>query len=82
MKRVVETGFTGYFFRVLKEGMVDKDSTIELLERNSHKVSILYANHIYFHDRKNIAGIEKILEVKELAPVWRKKLEELLIRKN
>ncbi|EIJ83070.1 hypothetical protein MGA3_07600 [Bacillus methanolicus MGA3] len=42
----------------------------------------MYANHIYFHDRKNIAGIEKILEVKELAPVWRKKLEELLIRKN
>lgn len=74
LKRVVETGYTGYFFRVIKKGKVKGDSELKLLSRNDHQISVLFANQIYFHDRSNKEAIERILKVDELASVWRKLL--------
>jgi MOSC domain-containing protein YiiM len=82
LKRVVETGFTGYFFRVLQEGKVERNSKLKLLTRSEHAISVLYTNQIYFHDRSNKQAIEKILKVDELASVWRKLLTELLAKGN
>lgn len=80
LKRVVETGYTGYFFRVIKEGMIQNNSSVTLVNRNEHEVSILFANQIYFHDRSNKEAIEKILKVDELATVWRQLLSDLLTK--
>jgi MOSC domain-containing protein YiiM len=82
LKRVVETGYTGYFFRVLQEGKVARNSELKLLSRNEHGITVLYANKIYFHDRSNKKAIERILKVDELAIVWRKLLTELLSKEN
>jgi MOSC domain-containing protein YiiM len=82
LKRVVETGYTGYFFRVLQEGMVYEDSDIILLERIQNNFSILRANEIYFHQRKDYQAIEELLEIEELAEDWKKNLEKLLMQKN
>ncbi|MBS8264497.1 MOSC domain-containing protein [Mesobacillus boroniphilus] len=82
LKRVVETGFTGYFFRVLQEGMVYDDSEIVLLERKQNNYSILRANEIYFHQRKNYKAIEELVNIEELAEDWKKNLEKLLMQKN
>jgi MOSC domain-containing protein YiiM len=76
--RIVETGYTGYLCRVLKEGYVKKDSKITLLERHPKQVSILFANEVYFHRPKDIDGMRRILEVEELADVWREKLTKRL----
>jgi MOSC domain-containing protein YiiM len=78
LKRVVETGYTGYFFRVLKEGKVESSSKLTLVSRNEHHISILFANQIYFHDRKNKEAIGRILKVEELAKEWRNRLEGML----
>ena len=67
LPRIVATGYTGYLCRVLQEGTVRKDSKITLLERPSNNVSVLFSNEIYFHNRKDKDGIEKILAVQELA---------------
>jgi MOSC domain-containing protein YiiM len=80
--RIVESGFTGYFFRVLVEGTITTDSEIELIERTQEKVTVLQANQIMFHDRKNEKAIKEILEIDELASVWRKKLEDMLEKIN
>ena len=78
LKRMVQTGFTGYLCRVLEEGMVRKDSKITLLESHPKQVSILYGNEIYFHRQKDIEGIKKVLAVEELAIEWKDKLESRL----
>ncbi|MCM3650995.1 MOSC domain-containing protein [Metabacillus litoralis] len=70
LKRMVQTGFTGYLCRVLEEGSVRRDSTITLLEPHPKQVSILYGNEIYFHKQKDIEGIKRVLGVKELASEW------------
>ncbi|MBU8877993.1 MOSC domain-containing protein [Bacillus sp. FJAT-29790] len=73
LKRVVETGYTGYFFRVLQEGLVCEDSYLKLLDRTQEKFSVLTGNHIMFYNRQNRKVIEEFLEVEELAEVWRVK---------
>lgn len=78
LNQLFETGFTGYFFRVLEEGIIERESKIETLVKDPHQVSVLYANQILFHDQDNRAGVEKVLAVEALADVWRKKLIKLL----
>jgi MOSC domain-containing protein YiiM len=80
--RIVETGFTGYFFRVVKEGTIYAESQVELINRTQEKVSVLKANQVMFHDRKNVSAIKDTLEIEELASVWRKKLEDILEKIN
>ncbi|TWT12517.1 MOSC domain-containing protein [Planomicrobium sp. CPCC 101079] len=75
MKVMVKTGFTGYMCRVLEEGHVSAESTIELIEQHLQKVSVLYTNQVYFHEPRNIEGIQRILAVPELADEWRGKFE-------
>jgi MOSC domain-containing protein YiiM len=77
--RIVETGYTGYFFRVLEEGRVGADSCLKLVERKQENISVLDANYTLFHNRKNRRAVEDLLEVQELAGVWREKLEKALL---
>lgn len=74
LKRFVETCFTGYLCRVLQEGTVRKDSTITLLEPHPKQVSVLFSNQIYYHKKKDVEGIRKVVEVPELAKEWREEL--------
>ena len=78
LKRIVETGFTGYLCRVLEEGTVRKDSKITLVEAHPKQVSILFANQVYFHKPKDVEGIKKVLDVPELAEDWRELLTKRL----
>ncbi|SFP81528.1 MOSC domain-containing protein [Salibacterium halotolerans] len=78
MNRFIETGFTGFFCRVLQEGTVQEDSAIELMEKDSRRVSIFDANHIYFHERTNIEAMKRVLDVSALAEEWRTKFEKRL----
>lgn len=78
LTRIIETGYTGYFFRVLEKGTVKKDAKITLMEPHPQQVSILFSNQIYFHRQQDVEGIKKVLEVKELANEWRRKLTERL----
>lgn len=78
LNRVYSTGLTGYFFRVLNEGTITIESEFKLLEKHPKGISVLFANQTLFHDQKNQQAVRKILEVKELADVWRKKLMKLL----
>nr|WP_263326112.1 MOSC domain-containing protein [Neobacillus sp. Marseille-Q6967] len=81
LSRVVATGYTGYFFRVLEEGNITLDSEMKLISRHPKEVTVLFANQILFHDQKNFLAIEKILDVQELAEVWKQKFIKLLKNK-
>ncbi|WLR41471.1 MOSC domain-containing protein [Bacillus carboniphilus] len=78
LSRVIDTGYTGFFCRVLSEGVVREDSPIDLLESHPNNVTILYANQVFFHQKNNVKGMERILKVEPLAEVWREKLTKRL----
>ncbi len=80
LKRMVQTGYTGYLCRVLEEGMVRKNSKILLLESHPKQVSILYGNEVYFHNQKDVEGIKRLLDVQELANEWQELLVDRLTK--
>lgn len=77
VKLVVDSGRTGFYFRVLEEGIAEKGAELIFKERDARSVSISFANHTYHHDRKNCAGIERVLAVPALSASWQKSFQEL-----
>ncbi len=77
VKLVLDLGYTGFYFKVLKEGIAKAGTPLILKERDPHQISIAYANHIFHHDRKNCESIEKILAVSALSEAWQRSLQEL-----
>ena len=77
IKLVVDSGRTGFYFRVLEEGNVEKGAALILQERDPRAVTVSFANHTYHHDRKNCNAIEKVLAVPALSASWQKSFQEL-----
>lgn len=70
--KVQETGYTGFYFRVLQEGLVSKSDSLIRIRRHPKGITISYANHIMHRDKNDKEGIKNILEVEELSASWRK----------
>jgi len=71
VKLVVDSGRTGYYFRVLEEGFVEAGNVLILKESDCYGITVSFANRIYHHDRRNREGIEKVLAIKALSASWR-----------
>ncbi|KXJ37534.1 hypothetical protein AX282_19780 [Bacillus spizizenii] len=80
--KVQQTGYTGFYFRVLEEGRVAPGAKLELLSKGEKDISVQFANRINYHDAKNLAAIERILSEDTLSESWRasfmKKRDRLL----
>ena len=77
VKLVVDSGRTGFYFKVIVEGRVRTGDAVTLIERDARGVSVAFANQIYHHDRKNREGIAKVLAVPALSESWQKSFQEL-----
>ncbi|WP_274363765.1 MOSC domain-containing protein [Paenibacillus thermotolerans] len=80
LARVIETGFTGYFFRVLQEGEVRTDSRIELVEKHPKGISVFETNRVLFRDLSNAPAVAELLEHDALAEAWKDTLRRRAAR--
>ncbi|OOQ93571.1 MOSC domain-containing protein [Bacillus cereus] len=71
-----DTGYTGFYFRVLKEGWILPVDTLKLLRPDPKGVSISFANRIMHKEKQNSEGLKRILEVNALSTSWRKTFEK------
>ncbi len=76
---VQEIGFTGFYFRCLEPGEVRVGGDIALLERSAPEVTVEEANRVMHHDKRDVAGIERLLAVPELSTNWRRAFEKRLM---
>jgi len=67
---VQQSGYTGFYFRVLREGAVSKNCKLRLTSRHPLGVTIAYANSIMHEDKKNEEGMKRILAVDSLSASW------------
>jgi MOSC domain-containing protein YiiM len=72
--KVQHTGYTGFYFRVLEEGIVSKADGLSLLQRHPHAVTVAYANRIMHRAKEEREGIARVLEVEALSENWRNTL--------
>ncbi|UFJ41447.1 MOSC domain-containing protein [Brevibacillus humidisoli] len=75
---VQNTGYTGFYFRVLEEGWVTPEDGLTLEQRHPMEVTVAFANQVMHHDKQNTEGINRLLDVKELSTSWRATLEKRL----
>jgi MOSC domain-containing protein YiiM len=75
VKEVQDSGRTGFYLRVLKEGDVSPGDAIELVAADPAAISIAEANRIHRDRRHDADGVHRLLTVAALATAWREELE-------
>ncbi|WP_252501791.1 MOSC domain-containing protein [Sporosarcina sp. Marseille-Q4943] len=69
---VQNTGYTGYYFRVLKEGIVSPSDELVHVSRPTLAITVTEANRLMYHDKDDLDGIRPLLKLEELSESWRK----------
>jgi MOSC domain-containing protein YiiM len=72
------TGYSGYYFRVLQEGKLPENPSIQLIAKHPNGVTVAYGNEIQFKDKTNTEGVKRILAVQALSASWREHFEKRL----
>lgn len=74
--QVQQTSRTGWYLRVLAEGIVQQGAQMELIERKHPSWTIAAANWLMHHDRHNLRDAALLAAVPELSPSWKKTLTD------
>ena len=70
------TGFTGWYVRVIQEGMVEPGGRLQLMERPCPEWTIATANRIMHHERNNLAAAERLSLCPLLSASWQHTLRQ------
>ncbi|TVP83067.1 MAG: MOSC domain-containing protein [Alkalicoccus sp.] len=71
-----QTGYSGYYVRVLKEGTVKPGDFLKLLKAGEKQITIAEANRIMYYDTRNAEKTAELLQEEALADAWRIPLEK------
>ncbi len=77
-ERIHDTGFSGFYLRVLSEGMVRQGDAFELLTRHSGGVTVELANQVMYYQRDDAQSLKRVLGVDALSVAWRNTLSKRL----
>ncbi len=77
VRHMVETGWTGWYLRVLQAGTVPVAGPILVAERHSSAVTVLAAHRALLPGATG-AEINAVLAVEPLAAAWRRQIEDRL----
>jgi len=80
--RVQQLGWTGWYFRVLKTGVIQAGDSITLVERVDDNMSIQRANEIMYAQPRNSADDLALSKCPELSAAWREGLEKRALGKS
>lgn len=69
--KMQETGYTGFYFRVLQEGVVTQGDILRLVKRSKTPLSVQYINRIAYIEKSNVEAIQTIIEEPALSKDWR-----------
>jgi len=75
---VLDTGYSGFYFRVIEPGHLQAGDSVELIERPPLEVTVAYAIGIVHRGRGEAAGIRRLLAVDALSASWHEMLRKML----
>ncbi|HRX82534.1 MAG TPA: MOSC domain-containing protein [Pirellulaceae bacterium] len=80
--QVQQTGRTGWYFRVLREGYIASGMRITLVERPFSEWTVATANHIMHHDKQNFADAMRLASISLLSSNWQESLLRRVHKNN
>ena len=79
-KLIANTGFTGFYMRVLSEGMVAADDGFDLVRAHPERITIAEVNSIIYEKSYDLALIKRLAELAEFSEVGRTQFTQRLQR--
>ena len=73
-----QTGYSGYYLRVLKEGILQAGDSALLKERGAGRITVAEANAIMYSSDATSEQIDRLLNEKALSASWCKQLTKKL----
>ncbi len=80
LKRFLQSGLTGFYFAVLKEGEVAAGDPIRLLQRDEGQVVVADITRLYHQDKHNLDLLRRVVAVESLPEEWRSYFLQRLTR--
>jgi len=78
LRKFLQSERSGFYFAVLQEGEVAAGDQFELVEKNSHGVTVSDITRLFARDKENISLMRRALEVEALPDSWRRYFEAQL----
>ena len=78
IKRFLESGRTGFYFAVLKEGEVGAGDPIEMINRDVHRVTVAEITRLYLERKGDHQALKSALGVDALPESWKAHFERRL----
>lgn len=75
-QEIFENGFSGFYVRVLQEGLVRAGDIFTLTRKHPAGVTVDFANDILYKKRDDLASLKRLLDVAELSTAWRDSLSQ------
>jgi MOSC domain-containing protein YiiM len=70
-KLIANIGYTGFYMRVLSEGLVAADDSFDLLRAHPDRITIAEVNSIIYEKSNDVALIKRLSELAEFSEVGR-----------
>jgi MOSC domain-containing protein YiiM len=70
-KLIADTGYTGFYMRVLSEGLVAAGDSFDLERAHSERITIAEVNSIIYEKSNDVALIKRLAELAEFSEVGR-----------
>jgi MOSC domain-containing protein YiiM len=71
IKRFLASRRTGFYFAVVREGMVAAGDSIKLIGREQREIRIADITHVYAFEKNDVKAMRRAIEVKALPESWR-----------
>ena len=78
--RFLDSGRSGFYCAVLREGEVGAGDAIEWIDRDRHQVSVADIRRLYVSDRANRELLERAIQVEALPEGWKEQFRRQIER--
>jgi len=78
IKRFLASRRTGFYFAVMREGLVGAADAVELIEREQQEVSVADITRLYSFDRGDVKSLRRAIQVEALPESWKGYFEHQL----
>ena len=78
IKRFLESGRTGFYFAVKKEGEVGAGDSIETISRDMNELRVADVTRLYLDDKDDLETLQRALRVDALPESWKNHFEHQL----
>ena len=82
IKLFLDSGKTGFYFGVIKEGIIAPGDKVNQTHQEKDSISIQDITNLYFTDKNNKDLLERALNTRCLTPSWKEYFKKQLTKTN